>query len=136
MVYFALSHVACIAIAIVPGETWDEQLLYVADKCAASSKNGKGIVDWAWAQRAVATAEPPRLADLPSHIRFAKKWGGGDSQVFIRELVTYLNNRMPPRRVVPGNFFDKLAAVSLPPDQLVPRFVNACIKAQATCTAD
>ncbi len=76
------------------------------------------------------------MIDLPSHIRFATKWGGGESQVFVRELVGYLNQRMPEGRIVSGACFDKLASVTLPPNELIPKFISAVIKANATCGAD
>jgi len=76
----------------------------------------KGTVDWEWVQRAVAQSQPPRLADLPMHIKFAKKWGGGDNQMFVRELVEYLKLKMPTGRIVSGHFLKTCASVNLPPN--------------------
>jgi len=71
--------------------------LQVAERIGESGKGGKTI-DWEWVRRAVGKSAPPRLYDLESHIRFAKKWGGGVKQVFVRELVAYLNLKIGSRR--------------------------------------
>ena len=56
--------------------------------------------------------------------------------MFVRELVEYLKLKMPAGRIVSGHFLGKCASVNLPPDELVPRFINACVKANATCGSE
>ncbi len=78
-------------------------------------------------------SQPPSVGDIDAHIRFLKKWGGGTEQLFVGDIVRYCNIRMPHGRLVTGSFIEKLAGVSLPPNELVPRFIAACVKANAVC---
>ena len=115
------------------GESWDEQMLFTARK-AKDNLKGKGSnkePDWDHVQRAVAASEPPRLCDVPSHIKFLQKWGGGCSQHLVLESLEYIESRMPNDRIVNGNFLEKLASLKLAPSELMPRMVHACILLQA-----
>ena len=110
--------------------------MQVAEKATESSKrNSTGAIDWEWVQRAVAKSEPPRINDLDAHIRYAKRWGGGVSQVFIRELIEALKCKMPEGRIVNGSFFQHLASVKATPNELTPRLINAMVLLNATGAA-
>ena len=119
------------------GESWDEQLLEVAERVEEALKTSdKQRVNDAHIERSVARSEPPRMEDIPAHVKFCRKWGGGQTQAFVRELVEYLRERMPPGRVVPGKVFITLATLPLSADEMVPRFVCACVKLLGTCNED
>ena len=97
------------------GESWDEQLLFTAKK-AQELTIGHGSnkqPDWDRVQKAVAASEPPRLIDVPCHIKFLKKWGGGKGQRFTMDTVEYLENKMVEDRIVSGTFLEKLANTKL-----------------------
>ena len=94
--------------------------------------HGKAVTDWDHVERAVAKSEPPRLKDVPAHVIFLKKYGGGLSQFMILDTLKVLEELMPENRIVSGNFFESLASLKLPPDQLMPRMIHACVLLQAT----
>ena len=80
----------------------------------------------------MAKSEPPRLKDVPAHVKCLKKYGGGISQFLILDTLKVLEELMPDNRIVSGNFFEFLTTLKLPPDQLMPRMIHACVLLQAT----
>ena len=118
---------------VAEGESWDEQLLLTAKKAQASAKSNHKTkqIDWHWVQRTVAASSPPRLLDVPAHIKFCQKWGGGEDQVLVMETVAYLEAAMPSGRIVNGNFLEKLARLKIAPSDLIPHTIHACVIANA-----
>ena len=112
------------------GESWDEQLMVTAQKAAESAHSNRvRVIDWDWVQRAVVATEPPRLTDVPAHIAFCQKWGGGVNQTFTKNTVNYLNESMRPDRIVSGSFLKSLGNLKCTP-QDVERLVytvHACV---------
>jgi len=118
------------------GESWDQQLQLASDKIvewlADDSNKNKKVIDVAWVMRQVAASQPPRLPDVPAHVRFCQRWGGGRNQHLLRDLMEYLHMAMPSGRIVSGSFLDKLASMKLTAGDLMERTVHACVMAQAT----
>ena len=122
------------SIIVSSGESWEEQLLFTA-QMATKHIAGKGqakVVDWAHVERAVAQSEPPRIKDVPSHVKFLNKYGGGTSQSLMKETLNVLEKLMPEDRIINGTFFDSVAARKLPPNELMPRVIHSCLLLQAT----
>ena len=88
-------------------------------------------VDWEWVQRNVAASEPPRLTDIPAHIKFLQKWGWGENQRFMLHTLRCLEVAMPAGRIVSGPFIERLATLKFPPSEMIPLMVHACLIAQA-----
>ena len=97
-----------------------------------SANANNQAIDWAWVQRTVAATEPPRLVDVPAHIKFLKIWGGGADQHFILQTLDYIEQNMQPGRIVNGQFLEKLASVKCSVSDMMPRIVHACLMVQAT----
>ncbi len=118
--------------SVARAESWDEQLSRI---CAAVAQfvTKDGSVPWDKVQRQVEKCAGPNVADLPSHISFAKKYGGGRKMLSMTELVEHLRVAMPAGRLVSGYFFREVAAIGLPPDELTPRLFVAAVAANATC---
>ena len=116
----------------VEGESWDEQLLQVTMHGEANAKTcKKGIIDWAWIQKTVASSQPPRIMDVPAHISFCAKWGGGATQHFMKDTLEYLENKMPSGRIVVGPFLEALSGLKLSPADVMPYTVHGCLMLQA-----
>ena len=120
---------------IAEGETWDQQLLNIARLAQANSKSkSQGtVVDWEKVQRMVRQSAGPYVRDAPGHIGFLKKYGGGADQVLAKDLIAYLNVRMPAGRKVSGDIIDRVGEIPMTPDFCIPHFCNALITALATC---
>ena len=58
------------------GESFDEQLLSIA--VVASELVRKGKLDWFEAQKQASASASNFIADMPAHINFCKKFGGGN----------------------------------------------------------
>ena len=99
--------------SVARAESWDEQLSRI---CAAVAQfvTKDGSVPRDKVQRQVEKCAGPCVADLPSHIYFAKKYGGGRKMLFMTELVEYLRVAMPAGRLVSGYFSREVAAIGLP----------------------
>ncbi len=121
-------------MTIIRGESWDEQLRFTASKACEKLVNGEP--DWEFVQRAVAASEPPRIIDIPEHIKFLQKWGGGKSQQFVFKTMEYLEIKMPSGRIVGGPFIERLADLKLAPSKLMPKTIHACLMAQAVGEKD
>ena len=118
------------------GETWDEQLLSISRSIAEhfrsnSQKTNKAKVDYHKIARATMSSKPPREDDVPSHLEFCKKWGGGESQQFIKDICDYIKSE-PTSNIVNGCTFDALAKLQIPGDSMCPRFIAAIVKCAAT----
>ena len=50
-----------------------------------------------------------------------------------KDLIAYLNVRMPAGRKVSGDIIDRVGKIPMTPDFCIPHFCNALIKALATC---
>ena len=125
---------------VAEGENWDQQLLQISKLASQSAKDSKAasgtasaIVDWDKVARVIKASQPPFIAEVPSHIKFLRKYGGGIQQAVAAELIEYLNLRMPAGRWVPGSMFDELARVPMSQDFQVPRLCCAVVKANASC---
>ena len=120
------------------GETWDQQLLAIATKAsesaAISAEQGNAVtVNWENVGRAIRASVPPGVADIPAHILLCKKYGGGEQQLLTKELINYINVRMPAGRKVSGGFIQTVAQHPLATDSQIVRVLHACIKVNATC---
>ena len=121
------------------GGSWDEQLRLTAQKAvesAADNKRHNKPIDCSLVGSTVAASEPPRICDVPAHIKFCQKWGGGEKQSLVFETLDFIELNMPSGRIINGPFFDKLAGRNFPPSELVPRMVHACVIAQAIGTKE
>ena len=79
----------------------------------------------------VAKSQPPRIDDIPSHIKFCQKWGGGKDMHFLTRSLEYIEGKMRVDRIVSGGFIGKLASLKVDPNELIPHTVHACLLAQA-----
>ena len=119
------------------GESWEEQMLFTVQTAVESAKNSRDkMIDWDAVERNVAASEPPRLRDVPSHVKFLSKYGGGTKQQLAKKTLTILESLMPENRIVSGNFFDELAKLKLPTKELLPNIMHACVLLQATNKAE
>ena len=73
-------------------------------KACESAKSNGGVPNWDWVERAVAASEPPNIANIKDHISFIRKWGGGNDQRFIVDMMDFIEEKMPNGRVVSGFF--------------------------------
>ena len=110
------------------GETWDEQLRGLAStiKEYIAMNTGKSI-DYNKVARSVLASQPPRSTDVPFHIAFCKKWGGGASQSIIFDCCTYIKLKQSSH-IVGGSTFDALAKLKMPADSMCPFFIAAVVK--------
>ena len=108
-------------------------MMFTAQKAQTHTRSldGVKVPDWDFVEKVVAQSEPPRLTDIPQHIKFLKKFGGGCSLHLIRQSLEYLESRMPEGRIVSGNFFDVLCKVKLAPHEQMVRLVYGCLFLQA-----
>jgi hypothetical protein len=115
------------------GESWDEQASFTSQKVIEwiEAHPAEKNVDWNWVQKQVVASEPPKILDVPAHIKFCQVWGGGTRQKMMTETMDYIQTAMVSERVVSGSFFEKLAQLKFPPHELIPRTVHACLITQA-----
>ena len=77
------------------------------------------------------SSKPVRAVDVPAHLEFCKKWGGGSSQKFVLdicEFVKYVSGAC----IVNGSTFDCLVRLKIPSDCMCPHFMSAVVKCAAT----
>lgn len=97
-----------------------------------SAKKNEGKTDWAAVQRTVAQSEPPRIQDIPSHVKFLKIWGGSTvDHHYLNNTLAYLDLKMPAGRVVTGTFVQKLSDLKFHPKEMMPLTIHGCLIAQA-----
>ena len=119
---------SCLAL----GETWDEQMAMTIHYAKKSAQDNKGKIDWEWVKKAVAKTEPPRMQDVPAHVKFLTKYGGGaQTQHLMLRTMRILEMKMPSGRIVSGSFFDRVASLKLPPKEEMPHVMHGCIILQA-----
>ena len=114
------------------GETWDEQLQGMAAAIVEQCKNNlKGSVDYAAIARTTLASKPPKEIDVPSHMQYCKKYGGGKTQLFVFDVCRYIKLK-PNAAYVGGYIFDALNSLKMPADAVCPHFAAALIKCAAT----
>ena len=118
---------------IAIGETWDQQLSSICSSAMLLSDGSE--VPWDQVKKQIAASQAPCMHDIPAHIQFIRKYGGGSSLSLIHESLAFLNLKMPSGRKVSGRWIGKLSAVPLTTDFAVPRLVHAILKCQACCQA-
>lgn len=112
------------------GESWDEQLLRTANVARDAFKTSSPTTNpnfWTKIQKEIVISEPPRLADVPAHIDFCKGNGSGKNMQNIFDTLQILEVSMPPNRIASGNFFEKTCSLKLPPSELMPFMIHACV---------
>lgn len=74
---------------------------------------------------------PPRARDLPSHLAFCKKWGGGQDQSFVFDICDYvkMNDRT---NIVGGHIFDAICRLQFGVNDMCPEFIAAVVKCAST----
>lgn len=82
--------------------------------------------DWKHIMRTVLASKPPRTDDLPAHVEYCRKWGGGKSQQFALDAAAFV--KALPSHIVPRAIFEKLNSLNMPPNMLCPRVVSAVVK--------
>ena len=117
---------------IAVGETWDQQFSSI---CASAQLmvDGDGDVPWPQVTKHIASSQGPHVADLPVHVQFIKKYGGGASLSYVLDTLAYFNLRMPAGRKVSGHWIKLLTSIPLTTDFAVPRLVHAIFKCHACC---
>ena len=76
-------------------------------------------------------SKPPRAVDVPAHLEFCKKWGGGSSQKFVFDLCEFVKH-VSGSCIVNGSLFDCLVRLKIPGDSMCPHFMSAVVKCAAT----
>ena len=110
------------------GETWDEQLRGLASTIKEHISMAPGKTpDFNKVARSVLASQPPRATDVPFHLAFCKKWGGGESQSLIFDCCTYIKLKQNSH-IVGGSTFDALAKLKMPADSMCPFFIAAVVK--------
>ena len=102
-----------------------------AQKVVESGKAGNGKIDWNWVKRSVVASEPPTILDIPSHLKFLQKFGGGVKQHIAFSTLSYIANSSAAH-VVSGSFIEALAALKFNVDDHVVRCIHGVLMAQAT----
>jgi hypothetical protein len=82
-------------------------------------------------QRQVVASEPPKILDVPSHLKFLQKYGGGVKQQMTFSTMSYIAS-CPVTHVVTGAWLDKLASLTFGLNDKVVRCIHAVLMAQAT----
>ena len=118
---------------IAIGETWDQQLSSICSSAILLSDGSE--VPWTQVKKQIAASQAPCLHDIPVHIQFIRKYGGGLSLSLMHDTLAFLNLKMPSGRKVSGRWIGTLTAVPLTTDSAVPRLVHAVFKCQACCHA-
>ena len=120
---------------IAEGESWDEQFRSIAQGIVNECKDAKKTkIDYEKIAKQVLASEPPRRADVPSHVDFCKKWGGGPTQSFAFDICTFVN--LVRTHVVHASVFDALSGLKLKSDSMCPHFVAAVVKCVAYGSKD
>lgn len=88
-------------------------------------------LDWGKVTRQVLSSEPPCAQDIAAQVAFCKVWGGGKKQTFAMDALAYIQRKCSDT-IVAGPIFDKLATLSLPPQNMCPYLVTAVLKCAAT----
>ena len=76
-------------------------------------------------------SKPPRAVDVPAHLEFCKKWGGGDSQKFVFDICEFIKLSQGSC-IVGGSTFETLVGLKVPCDFMCPYFIAAVVKCAAT----
>ncbi len=116
---------------IAIGETWDQQLSSICSSAALLSEDGD--IPWERVKRQIASSQGSHLSDLPQHISFIKKYGGGVKLALIQDSLAYLNLRMPAGRKVSGYWIQKLTQIPITTELAVPLLVHAIFKMHVCC---
>ena len=77
-----------ITLNLPTGGSWEEQMRFTVQTAVECAKNSKGkAIDWDSVERNVAASEPPRLRDVPSHVKFLSKYRGGTKQQLAKKTL-------------------------------------------------
>lgn len=116
------------------GEGWPQLLLKISKAASEMSRASGGHVDYEAVKRAVVRTQPPRAEDVPDMTEFVRKWGGGDSGFFVKELNDFCKVfDVPLERNISSSVFKTLAVMDFGIHGMPAHAVNAVIKAIAAC---
>ena len=116
---------------IAMGETWDQQIRSVCTTAALLFQHDD--IPWQHVQSQIRGSQGPHIDDLPSHVSFVRKYGGGMALSHIHELLDYFNMKLPAGRKVSGCWIHWLTSIPLTTDFAVPHLVHAIFKCHACC---
>ena len=108
------------------GESWDEQFAQVVNAVVDGLRQDGSKLDWGKVTRQVLSSEPPRAQDIAAQVAFCKVWGVGKKQTFAMDALAYIQRKCSDS-IVGGPIFDKLATLSLPPQNMCPYLVTAVL---------
>ena len=117
---------------IATGETWDEQLNSLAHSIAGHYKTKPKVApEYDKICRVILASVPPRAVDLPSHLVFCKKCGGGKDQKLVFDICDFIKMNAKTN-IVNGNIFEALAKLQFEVSDMCPEFVAVVVKCAAT----
>ena len=94
---------------------------------------GKERIDVVAVTRQIVASEPPFAADVESHIRFCKIWGGGLAQTVTRDICSYIKMCDCDITYVPSAHFDEMCKLKLSPTQMAS--CSGLVAAIVKCSA-
>ena len=113
------------------GETWDEQLLGIAQSIVGQCNDRKSTPDYRAVIRLAMMSKPPRIEDIPMQVDFCKKWGGGASQSLILDICRYIKMK-PKAKIVSQSSLTAMNGLQFSVDDLIPEFIASMMKCIAT----
>ena len=118
---------------IAMGESWDQQLVQIS---MLASEHKSTTIDWAGIQSEIGESQSEVTRDLPVHIAFCKRYGGGHHQLLVKESMDYIAIKLHASRKVSGQWIRSLSEVPISAAFAIPRVVHALFKAHATCAEE
>ena len=93
--------------------------------------SSKLVPDYVAITKSILSSQPPCAADLESHVKFCRTWGGGKEQLVTLDVCNYIKT-CPTYFKVTSAAFDVISSLKCDPTNLPTRFVAACVKTIAT----
>ena len=116
------------------GESWQQLLLRINAKLCELSMAGKEFTD-DHVSRAILRSQPPHAAQVPAMVQFVSLFGGGDSGVFVKDVVNFCAvAQVDVQTHVSGRHFKALAGLAADFDvtEIPALAVNAILKRLAS----
>jgi hypothetical protein len=114
------------------GEGWQQLLKKISGRAAEIIVAGKQPNNNEIC-KAVLRSQPPHAIDVPDMVDYNSKWGGGKSEVFVKDVLRFCRTtNVDPSVHVPGRIFKALASMDFGAETLPSFAVNAVLKRVAS----
>ena len=85
----------------------------IVQEIQLSHQRNNGRVNYVAVEKAVVRSQPPRVQDVPEHLKYIQKWGGGTDGKFVKSTNKYIALTCASDRCLTASFFAWLAKLDI-----------------------